>query len=48
MVRRPLDGIQDGWNCMGLLLPLSERKEAFYLLQVFYNKYKYKLKTQEK
>lgn len=34
--RRPLPGIQDGWNRKGLLSEKGEKKKAFYTLQKFY------------
>lgn len=34
--RRPLPGIQDGWNRKGLLSEKGEKKQAFYILQQFY------------
>ena len=34
--RRPLAGIQDGWNRKGLIGSNGKRKEAFFVLQEFY------------
>ena len=34
--RRPLAGIQDGWNRKGLIGANGKRKEAFFVLQEFY------------
>ena len=34
--RRPLPGIQDGWNRKGLIGSDGKRKEAFHVLQQFY------------
>ncbi|MBI2517913.1 MAG: beta-glucuronidase [Opitutae bacterium] len=34
--RRPLPGIQDGWNRKGLIAPDGTRKQAFAVLQEFY------------
>jgi len=34
--RRPLAGIQDGWNRKGLIGSNGKRKEAFFVLQAFY------------
>ena len=34
--RRPLPGIQDGWNRKGLIGSNGKRKEAFFVLQEFY------------
>jgi beta-glucuronidase len=34
--RRPLPGIQDGWNRKGLIGENGTRKKAFYILQAFY------------
>lgn len=34
--RRPLPGIQDGWNRKGLIGENGTKKKAFYLLQEFY------------
>jgi beta-glucuronidase len=34
--RRPLPGIQDGWNRKGLIGSNGAKKEAFYVLQSFY------------
>ena len=34
--RRPLPGIQDGWNRKGLMSNRGERKKAFYILKNFY------------
>ena len=36
--RRPLPYIQDFWNRKGLISNRGEKKEAFYVLQNFYNK----------
>jgi beta-glucuronidase len=38
--RRPLSNIQDGWNRKGLIDNLGNKKEAFYVLQRFYNQKK--------
>ena len=38
--RRPLSGIQDGWNRKGLISSEGDKKEAFYILQEYYNKKK--------
>ncbi len=35
--RRPLPGIQDQYNRKGLISDKGERKQAFYILQKFYN-----------
>ena len=35
--RRPLPGIQDGWNRKGLISDLGQKKKAFYILQKYYN-----------
>jgi beta-glucuronidase len=34
--RRPLPGIQDYFNRKGLISDRGQRKQAFYLLQKFY------------
>jgi beta-glucuronidase len=34
--RRPLPGIQDGWNRKGLISSAGEKKAAFSILQEFY------------
>ncbi|MFN1836261.1 glycoside hydrolase family 2 protein [Balneola sp. MJW-20] len=34
--RRPLPGIQDGWNRKGLLSDKGEKKRAYYVLQDYY------------
>jgi beta-glucuronidase len=34
--RRPLPGIQDGWNRKGLIGENGTKKKAFYVLQEFY------------
>ena len=34
--RRPLPGIQDYYNRKGLISSRGERKQAFYVLQSFY------------
>jgi beta-glucuronidase len=34
--RRPLPGVQDGWNRKGLISDKGEKKQAFYVLQDFY------------
>jgi beta-glucuronidase len=34
--RRPLPGIQDGWNRKGLISDKSEKKQAFNILQKYY------------
>ncbi len=36
--RRPLAGIQDGWNRKGLISDRGERKLAFHVLQEFYRR----------
>ena len=36
--RRPLPGIQDGWNRKGVVSDRGERKQAFYVLQEWYRK----------
>jgi beta-glucuronidase len=36
--RRPLPGVQDGWNRKGLIGSNGKRKEAFHVLQAFYEK----------
>ncbi len=36
--RRPLPGVQDGWNRKGLISDRGEKKKAFYLLQSFYRR----------
>lgn len=38
--RRPLPNIQDGWNRKGLIDNKGNKKEAFFILQQFYNKKK--------
>jgi len=38
--RRPLANIQDGWNRKGLFDNHGNKKEAFYILQKFYNQMK--------
>lgn len=38
--RRPLPGVQDGWNRKGLISQTGDKKEAFYVLQDFYNNYR--------
>jgi beta-glucuronidase len=35
--RRPLPGIQDGWNRKGLIGSNGRRKEAFSVLQQYYS-----------
>ena len=40
--RRPLPGIQDGWNRKGLISNRGGRKEAFYILKDFYEAVKQK------
>jgi beta-glucuronidase len=34
--RRPLPGIQDGWNRKGLISDRGDKKKAFYVLQQYY------------
>ena len=34
--RRPLDGIQDGWNRKGLVSETGIKKKAWYELQAYY------------
>ena len=34
--RRPLTGIQDGWNRKGLISNRGDKKRAFFVLQKFY------------
>ncbi len=34
--RRPLPGIQDGWNRKGLISSEGDKKQAFYILQDYY------------
>ncbi|MCI4669215.1 MAG: beta-glucuronidase [Bacteroidia bacterium] len=36
--RRPLPGIQDGWNRKGLISDEGKKKKAFYILQEYYKK----------
>jgi beta-glucuronidase len=36
--RRPLPGVQDGWNRKGLISDKGAKKKAFYVLQDFYTK----------
>jgi beta-glucuronidase len=36
--RRPLPGIQDGWNRKGLISDKGEKKKAFFVLQAWYNR----------
>lgn len=36
--RRPLAGIQDGWNRKGLISDRGQRKQAFSILQAFYKR----------
>ncbi len=36
--RRPLPGIQDGWNRKGLISNQGEKKQAFFVLKEFYKK----------
>jgi beta-glucuronidase len=38
--RRPLPGIQDFWNRKGLISNKGIKKDAFYILQSFYNEQK--------
>lgn len=38
--RRPLPGIQDFWNRKGLISNKGIKKDAFYILQSFYNEKK--------
>jgi beta-glucuronidase len=38
--RRPLPNIQDGWNRKGLIDSQGNKKEAFYILQNYYNEKK--------
>lgn len=38
--RRPLPGIQDGWNRKGLLSERGQRKRAFFVLRRFYEELK--------
>ena len=38
--RRPLPGIQDFWNRKGLISNKGIKKDAFYILQAFYNEQK--------
>jgi beta-glucuronidase len=38
--RRPLPNIQDGWNRKGLIDSQGNKKEAFYILQKYYNQKK--------
>jgi beta-glucuronidase len=38
--RRPLHGIQDGWNRKGLISSEGNKKEAFYVLQKYYEQKK--------
>ncbi|MDQ8184312.1 glycoside hydrolase family 2 TIM barrel-domain containing protein [Pelagicoccus sp. SDUM812002] len=40
--RRPLAGVQDGWNRKGLIGDNGVRKQAFYVLQDYYEKKKEK------
>ena len=40
--RRPLPGIQDGWNRKGLISANGEKKKAFFVLKNFYSNYKLK------
>jgi len=35
--RRPLPGIQDGWNRKGLISEKGEKKKAYFLLKEFYD-----------
>jgi beta-glucuronidase len=37
--RRPLPGIQDGWNRKGLIATGGEKKKAFFVLKNFYNNF---------
>lgn len=38
--RRPLDGIQDFWNRKGLLSHRGQKKQAFYVMQAWYEQVK--------
>ncbi len=37
--RRPLPGIQDGWNRKGLISNRGEKKKAFFIMQQFYREW---------
>ena len=38
--RRPLPGVQDGWNRKGLISDKGAKKKAFYVLQDFYSEHR--------